>query len=185
MDGETLVVNLWAGPGTGKSTNAALVFGKLKTAGINCELVHEYAKDLVWEERYQILSESQIYIVAKQQRHIERVQGKVEVIITDSPLPFGLIYGGRDFTEGLRMHIVEIFGRWRNLNIFLQRDNNHHPYEQTGRMQNLSEAEELDWKIRDLVMELDPKFLPLHVCEEEITANTITDLVLAELKSGR
>jgi len=35
----TLVVNLYGGPGTGKSTTAAATFAELKMAGINCELV--------------------------------------------------------------------------------------------------------------------------------------------------
>lgn len=34
-----LVINVFAGPGAGKSTTAALVFGLLKSAGVNAELV--------------------------------------------------------------------------------------------------------------------------------------------------
>ena len=45
-----LVINLFGGPGCGKSTIAALLFGKLKQNGINCEMALEYAKDKVWEE---------------------------------------------------------------------------------------------------------------------------------------
>ena len=32
----TIIVNLFAGPGAGKSTGAAYVFAKLKLAGIDC-----------------------------------------------------------------------------------------------------------------------------------------------------
>ncbi len=46
---DTLVVNLLGGPGSGKSTTAADVFARLKWQDINCELVTEFAKDLVWE----------------------------------------------------------------------------------------------------------------------------------------
>lgn len=41
------VINLFAGPGSGKSTTCAGVFNKLKLAGINCEMALEYAKDKV------------------------------------------------------------------------------------------------------------------------------------------
>lgn len=184
MGFETLVVNLWAGPGTGKSTNAALVFGKLKVAGIEAELVHEYAKDLVWEGRHNVLGR-QSYVMAKQQHHIERVQGQVQVIVTDSPLPFGLVYGGDDFTEGLRQHVVDTWLGWRNLNIFLARDTKHHPYVQSGRNQNLEEAEALDLQIRVLLEELDPDYTLCEIQEGELTADSITDTVLAELRSGR
>lgn len=46
----TLIVNLVAGPGTGKSTTMAGVFYKLKSLGIDCEMVTEFAKELVWEK---------------------------------------------------------------------------------------------------------------------------------------
>lgn len=45
------IINLWAGPGSGKSTIAAYVFSKLKMKNINCELVTEYAKQLVYSGR--------------------------------------------------------------------------------------------------------------------------------------
>ena len=44
-----LVVNLFGAPGAGKSTGAAYIFSQLKMAGINAELVTEFAKDKVWE----------------------------------------------------------------------------------------------------------------------------------------
>jgi len=51
-----IVVNFFAPPGHGKSTFAALVFSKLKMLGVNCELVSEFAKDMVWEEDYVALA---------------------------------------------------------------------------------------------------------------------------------
>lgn len=42
----TIYVNLYGGPGSGKSTTAAGVVSQLKLLSINAELVTEYAKDL-------------------------------------------------------------------------------------------------------------------------------------------
>ena len=42
---ETLVVNLYGAPGSGKSTGAAYIFAELKMLGINCELITEFASD--------------------------------------------------------------------------------------------------------------------------------------------
>ena len=42
--------SLFGAPGAGKSTGAAYIFSQLKMAGINAELVTEFAKDKVWEE---------------------------------------------------------------------------------------------------------------------------------------
>ena len=40
-----IVINLCGSPGAGKSTGAAYVFSQLKMAGVNAELVTEFAKD--------------------------------------------------------------------------------------------------------------------------------------------
>ena len=45
MDKTTIVVNLFPGPGTGKSTGAAYIFSKLKMAGVDAEYVSEFAKE--------------------------------------------------------------------------------------------------------------------------------------------
>ena len=46
------VINLFAGPGTGKSTTAAGLFYKMKSKGYMVELVTEFAKDLVYQESF-------------------------------------------------------------------------------------------------------------------------------------
>ena len=45
-----ILVNLYGAPGSGKSTGAAYIFSKLKMAGVDAELVTEFAKDKLWEE---------------------------------------------------------------------------------------------------------------------------------------
>ena len=58
---DTLVVNLFGAPGSGKSTGAAWVYSNLKLAlpedkDISVELVTEFAKDLVWDNNTEALS---------------------------------------------------------------------------------------------------------------------------------
>jgi protein-disulfide isomerase len=50
---KTIFVNLFGGPGTGKSTLCAGIFSQLKIKGIDCEMALEYVKDLVWEESFE------------------------------------------------------------------------------------------------------------------------------------
>ena len=177
----TVVVNLWAGPGTGKSTNAALVFGKLKVEGVEAELVHEYYKDLVWEERH-AAKLNQPYVMAKQAFHIERLIGKVEVVVTDSPLPLGLIYKGPAWTDGLGEHVLDTWGRWSNMNFFLERDNEHHPYVANGRDQDsVEDAEQLDAQIKAFLQDQDILYAAVPILPREETADQITALVKDEL----
>ena len=58
----TLVVNLFAQPGAGKSTGAAYLFYNLKCLGVNCEYVSEFAKDKVWEENKSVLKIKIIFL---------------------------------------------------------------------------------------------------------------------------
>ena len=56
-----VAVNLFSGPCSGKSTGAAWIFAKLKMAGVNVELVTEFAKDKVWERNEKALA-NQAYV---------------------------------------------------------------------------------------------------------------------------
>ena len=145
-----LVVNLFGGPGCGKSTAAALLFGKLKQHGINCEMALEYAKDKVWEESLRTLDD-QIYIFGKQLHKIWRLNDKVDVIITDSPLLFSIIYDKENNID-LKYLVISTFNRFNNFNCLLRRQTE---YQQEGRYQNETEAKQLDEDITNLLEEND------------------------------
>ena len=131
----TIIVNLFAGPGAGKSTGAAYVFAKLKLAGIDCEYVSEFAKDKVWENNSEVFK-NQFYITGKQSFKISRCFGKVDVIITDSPIALGAVYAD---TEGLKLASLQEFNKYEknNLNVFIERKKKYNP---NGRNQTEEEA---------------------------------------------
>lgn len=81
----TLVLNLFGGPGIGKSTSAAYIFYKLKSLGVNAELVREYVKDWAWDQRH-INIWDQLYFLGKQIRRESMLYSKVDVIVTDAPV---------------------------------------------------------------------------------------------------
>lgn len=151
-----IVVNLFAGPGAGKSTAAAYIFSQLKMRGVNCELITEFAKDKTWEKNYSALR-CQEYVFGKQSYKMDRCRDQVDVIITDSPLPLGIFYNqnpvlGRHY-ESL---VMDVFNTYDNLNFFINRKK---PYNPIGRNQTEEEAKEIDERIKNFCQQHDISYL--------------------------
>ena len=142
----TIIVNIFAGPGAGKSTLAAGLFHALKLEHIHVEQVMEYAKDLVWEERQKTLL-NQVYVFGKQQNRVHRLIRKVDVVVTDSPFLLSVFYGREygTYPESFYTCIKDIFQTYDNLNIFINRGTH---YQTEGRNQTQEEAVMFDNKIR-------------------------------------
>ena len=144
------VLNLFGGPGVGKSTAAAGLLYEMKKKGLNVEIAMEYAKDVVWEKRYNILDD-QIYIFAKQQRRISRLMDSgIDWVITDSPIPLGLVYlRPAMLSENFDRLVMEVFNQYTNHNFLLQRNFEYNPI---GRNQkDEEEAREFDRKVESLL----------------------------------
>lgn len=147
----TLVVNLYGGPGTGKSTTAAALFAILKQDGINAELVTEYAKDRVWDDHHKCL-EDQLYILGKQYHRIHRLLNKVQVIVTDAPILLSAFYGENSAYPAFVPLVKQIYGGLNNMDIFLRRVK---PYNPSGRMQTEDGAKEIDVKLKEMLDKFD------------------------------
>lgn len=145
---KALVVNLFGVPGAGKSTGAAYIFYRLKSAGVNAELVTEFAKDKVWEENDEVFK-NQAYIFGKQSFKIARCADKVEVIVTDSPLPLSILYNNDPkLTENFNLSVMDVFNAYDNVNYLLLRTK---PYNPIGRVQTEEESDALKKPITDLL----------------------------------
>jgi len=170
----TLLVNLFAGPGTDKSSTMAGVFSELKWRGVNCEMGPEFAKEKVWEESLAVLGD-QIYVFGKQLHTLYRLVDKVDVIITDSPLLLSLIYGEH---EGVNFEnlVHEVHCRFRSYNIFLKR---HKKYNPSGRLQTEKEAIEIDLKIKNLLVKHVVGFSEIDSGPQSINiiANNVVSLI--------
>lgn len=135
----TIVVNLIAGPCAGKSTVTSGVFYKLKMAGVDCEMALEYAKDRVWEEAFATMDD-QIYVFGKQYHGIRRLNGKVQVIITDSPILLSIYYSKMD-SEYFNDFVVEQFNKFDNMTYVIERNT---VYNQNGRVHTEEQSKEID-----------------------------------------
>jgi hypothetical protein len=140
-----LVVNLFAGPGAGKSTISSRVYEELKWAGVDVELVREFAKDCVWAKDWKAMN-NQIWVSANQIHRQHILIGEVDVIVTDSPIILGAVYGA---SLDLTKEIFRVFNTdYHNVSYFLDRTK---PYNPRGRRQSESSARDKDADILKLL----------------------------------
>lgn len=145
----TLVVNLFAGPGSGKSTTATGVFSMLKMHGVNCEYVSEYAKDLAWENTLTVYY-NQIAILGEQHRRQHRLLGKCDIMITDSPILQQCAYVDDPWYKEV---CTKLFDEFENMNFYINRVK---PFSTHGRKEgSINEAKKIDEKIKLLLKDRD------------------------------
>lgn len=151
-----LLVNLYGAPGAGKSTGAAYIYSKLKLNGINCELVTEFAKDMVWDENKKAIN-NQAYVFGNQYYRISRLENEVDVVITDSPILLSIIYNkdrrlGKEFTDLVKSVSLSYENR---VDILFKRVKQ---YKTTGRLQNEEQSDKLYNEIKDLLDIVNPEY---------------------------
>jgi hypothetical protein len=173
---EPLTVVFYAGPGTGKSTTTAATFAALKQRGDNVEIVHEYAKDLVWEGRSKALS-YQPYVIAKQMWHMDRLRGEVPVILTDTSTLLALVYG-KGLTDAFKEWVIDDYRRRNTLNIFLHRDPQR-PYNPKGRQQTEEQAKAKDTEILGMLHDLEIPTETVWMRQDSSHIDEIVNLVSA------
>lgn len=142
----TTIINLAAGPGAGKSTCAADLFALMKWNKFNVELITEGAKERVWEEHHSIMRD-QLALFAEQNRRQNRLLGKVDYVITDSPLLLTIAYQPKDYYSNFEPFVREVWNSYDNINFMLNRTKS---YVKIGRNQTEEQAKDLDGVIRAL-----------------------------------
>lgn len=119
-------------------------------AGVNAELVSEFAKDKVWEESKEVFN-NQIYIFGKQYFRISRCLEKVDVIVTDSPILLSLFYNkDENIKQELNDLVLKVFKSLDTFDYLLTRDK---PYNSKGRFQTQEESDALAEPMRNFLKE--------------------------------
>lgn len=165
-------ISLFGGPASGKSTSAAGLFHELKKRHIECELVTEYAKDLVYSKDFMTLSD-QLMVLAKQHHHWFKLDDQLEYTVSDAPFLHSCIYlQEKDGfpAELFKKFVVELYKSYDTINIFLEREESY--YQEYGRLQNLEECLEIDSQIKSL---LDENNIPYY--SVKINENTIQNIL--------
>lgn len=152
------VLNIFGGPGVGKSTVAAMLFAHYKRAGIVAELNREVAKDFLYEGRD--LPRNQVLVLATQyQRFKDMEYAGTRLVICDSGLRLNLFYAqALPFYQPLAALVRGMLQEFDNVDVLLNR---RVKFSEHGRYQKEDEAREIDAKIPgpfDLVLDSpDPR----------------------------
>jgi hypothetical protein len=161
---DTMYINICGGPGVGKSTMAAEVFSAvnkgLAAKGKSCELVTEFAKDLIWSDATDTLRNYEFIAVVKQLFKLVRLNGKVDYVITDAPNLINLAYiRDEKYCDTLSAFLVDMEQTMRGRNYFLDWV--------PGRYQEMGRREDEEWgkDIHDKMKAIYENLLDKHKIE--------------------
>lgn len=169
---KTTIINLYGGPGAGKSTSAAFLYYLLKCNGDNVELVREYVKNWAWEDR-KFNTYDELYFLGKQVRHESMLFGKVSYIVTDAPVYmtsyYAKLYCSPGMADGVERAAQAFYKQaqddgHRHVHVYLRR---HKPYQAEGRYQNEQQALEVDDGVFKMLAKLDAPAKDVFTCSPE------------------
>ena len=175
------LINLFGGPGIGKSGIAAGITYKLKKNHISCDQPYEFPKLLAWDDNHSAIQD-QLYVLANQHRGIVKSYGKVDYIVLDSPILLSLTYRnyykGTEYPsslygESFDKMVLDTFNQYDNINIVLDRADGVHNNDE--RYQNLEESKELDIVIENSLIENNIPFHKIKVDDD--TVDNIIELI--------
>lgn len=152
----TKVINLFGAPSSGKSTIASGLFFHMKMAGINVELATEYIKSKVFEENPYPFKD-QLYCFAKQHKKLRELNGKVDYIITDSPLLMSLVYNSTE-PQLFNDLVLDYYNQYDNVNFLLKRN---HSYHTEGRIQTEQEADSIGNELETYLKQYNIEYITL------------------------
>lgn len=165
---KTYIINLFGGPGSGKSTITSGLFYELKKRNISCDNPYEFPKQVAWEDNKSQITD-QLYIFANQHRGIVRSYGKVDFIILDSPILLSLAYkDGYDtgypasiYGKSFDKMVLDTFNQYNNINFLLKRKSDS--YQTDGRFQTKEQSLTFHRKIESILIENDLQYFNLEV----------------------
>ena len=157
-------INLYGGPSCGKSTLSTLLFAELKLRTLNTELVREFAKELVYQDydMHNLREADRIFILAEQMRRESILHGKVDYLITDSPVMIAAYYYNKRPAIDLAKELMKNLDHsGAEFHFYILRDEDAH-FEQYGRAHSEDESRKID---KDMIEFLRNEGMTVHVIQ--------------------
>ena len=145
----------------------------------------EFAKELVWEGRKDTFQD-ELYLFAKQNHRLQRVNGKVDVVVTDHPLLLSVAYNEHyhpikdvDWNNAFNDLVWFTYQQYNNVNFMLERVK---PYNPNGRNESELESRKFDLRFKALLEVFDCPFtsVPADINAAELIGEKILDMLAAQ-----
>lgn len=142
------VINLFGEPSVGKSATMFSLAGLLKKQGFSVEISSEAFKEIVYDNNNDKVNTSlqvekfggQLYVLAEQNKRLARLDGLVDFVITDCPLPLISYYTPQNYIAGFLEFSINLFNKYDNVNFLLKRN---HLFENNARIHAEEEAKKI------------------------------------------
>jgi nicotinamide riboside kinase len=153
----TIKINLYGGPGSGKSTLAAEIYALLKKRSHTVELVREYAKELVYDEldMKKLDERDRIIILGEQFRREKMLEGKVEYLISDSPMLLTAFFHKQEYAKDVVIRHLKT----NEVHIWVKRPES---FEVEGRSHSEEESKKID---QEMLSFLSNCSINLHILD--------------------
>lgn len=176
-----LVVNIYSGPSSGKSTLASDVYVKLNRLGLRAEVPPEVAKIRSQRKDFGFLAD-QIAVFGETQHQINMAaRSGADVAVLDSPVLLSLVYAPKPYLQSFPSLVREVYDQYQSLDYFLVRDPNRQ-FSGVGRVHNEPESKRKDVEIIEMLHKQHIDFEYLNPSDD--STNNIVQSVLRELESA-
>lgn len=174
MKRDTLIINIIGGPGVGKTTVASRLFAELKKENYDVENVSEFAKELVWEGRNEAFKD-RLYMHGVQNHRLAMMNGKLDYIVTDSPLILTSVYNdfhlkdeqSKSYNDMIHLVTKETWNLYNNKVYYIKRSSD---YLTVGRRESEEQALKIDEAVIKYMEDnnIEYKVLDVDNAEQEI-----------------
>lgn len=149
----TKIINIIGGPGCDKSLFSSSIILNLNLRNKSVELIPDYAKLLVWHKDFEALK-NQYQIAHRQFEMLDLLDGQVQFLVTECPLP-QVLYYNEHYEENIcdvektRQSILDWYRRHENINVLVERGEKK--YVHTGRFQDEEQARHVDQTLHQIL----------------------------------